>query len=122
MPLLEFTLPDHMEDVQQRLEELLTYDWIILTSQNGVDFFFKLLGNQPLKLPKIAVIGSKTEAALKRHGYKADFVPVQFVAEGFVAEFNTRLDPGHACCWQKEISQGQSLRRRSMKLVHLVMK
>src|SRR3954447_23763141 len=75
VPLLEFTLPDHMEDVQQRFEELLTYDWIILTSQNGVDFFFRLLGNQPLKLPKIAVIGSKTEAALKRHGYKADFVP-----------------------------------------------
>lgn len=94
VPLLEFTLPDHLEDVQQRLEELLTYDWIILTSQNGVDFFFKLLGDQPLNLPKIAVIGSKTEAALKRHGYKADFVPAQFVAEGFVAEFNTRLDPG----------------------------
>ncbi len=94
VPLLEFTLPDHMEDVQQRFEELLTYDWIILTSQNGVDFFFKLLGNPPSKLPKIAVIGSKTEIALKRHGYKADFVPAQFVAEGFVAEFNTLLDPG----------------------------
>lgn len=94
VPLLEFTLPDHMEEVHQRLGELLTYDWIILTSQNGVDFFFKLLGKQPLKLPKIAVIGSKTEAALKRHGYKADFVPAQFVAEGFVSEFMTLLDPG----------------------------
>ncbi len=76
------------------LKSCVTYDWIILTSQNGVDFFFRLLGNQPLKLPKIAVIGSKTEAALKRHGYKADFVPARFVAEGFVAEFNTLLDQG----------------------------
>ncbi|MDM5293667.1 uroporphyrinogen-III synthase [Peribacillus simplex] len=94
VPLLEFTLPDHMEVVQERLDELHTYDWIILTSQNGVDFFFKLIGEQPLMLPKIAVIGSKTEAALKRHGYRADFVPAQFVAEGFVAEFITLLDPG----------------------------
>ncbi|MDO7487959.1 uroporphyrinogen-III synthase [Peribacillus frigoritolerans] len=39
-------------------------------------------------------MGSKTEAALKRHGFKADFVPAQFVAEGFVAEFSTLLDPG----------------------------
>ncbi|MDQ7863283.1 hypothetical protein RCO48_26235 [Peribacillus frigoritolerans] len=43
MPLLEFTLPDHMEGVQQRFEELLTYDWIILTSQNGVDFSLSFL-------------------------------------------------------------------------------
>ncbi|CAH0131952.1 hypothetical protein SRABI96_00260 [Peribacillus sp. Bi96] len=94
VPLLEFTLPDHLEDVQQRLDELNTYDWIILTSQNGVEFFFKLLGKKPVRLPKIAVIGSKTEAALKGHGYKADFVPTQFVAEGFVSEFIPLLDSG----------------------------
>ncbi|MGE7759027.1 uroporphyrinogen-III synthase [Peribacillus sp. NPDC097895] len=94
VPLLEFTLPDHVEDVQQRLDELNTYDWIILTSQNGVEFFFNLLGKKPVRLPKIAVIGSKTEVALKRHGYKADFVPTQFVAEGFVSEFIPLLESG----------------------------
>ncbi|AOH55955.1 hypothetical protein ABE28_016455 [Peribacillus muralis] len=94
VPLLEFTLPDHMEEVHQRLGAIHTYDWIILTSQNGVDYFFKLLGKQPIMLPKIAVIGSKTEVALKRYGYKADFVPSEFVAEGFVSEFITTLAPG----------------------------
>ncbi|MFF2286053.1 uroporphyrinogen-III synthase [Peribacillus butanolivorans] len=94
VPLLEFTLPDRREEVQQRLDELDSYDWIILTSQNGVEFLFALLGKKPVRLPKIAVIGSKTEEALKRHGYVADFIPSQFVAEGFVSEFISLLQPG----------------------------
>ncbi|KWW15918.1 MULTISPECIES: uroporphyrinogen-III synthase [Peribacillus] len=94
VPLLEFTLPDRLEEVRQCLAAIHTYDWIILTSQNGVDYFFQLLGKRPRTLPKIAVIGSKTEVALKRYGYEADFVPSEFVAEGFVSEFITILEPG----------------------------
>ncbi|MFD9624930.1 uroporphyrinogen-III synthase [Peribacillus muralis] len=94
VPLLEFTLPEHIEEAQQRLEALHTYDWIILTSQNGVEYFFKLLGKQPITLPKIAVIGSKTEEALKRFGYEADFMPSEYVAEGFVSEFIPLLESG----------------------------
>ncbi|WP_285765554.1 uroporphyrinogen-III synthase [Peribacillus sp. SI8-4] len=94
VPLLEFTLPDHLKEVQRCLGAIHTYDWIILTSQNGVDYFFKLLGKRPGTLPKIAVIGSKTEVALKRYGYEADFVPTEFVAEGFVSEFIASIKPG----------------------------
>ena len=52
VPLLEFTLPDRPEEVQQRLDELDSYDWIILTSQNGVEFLFALLGKKPVGFQK----------------------------------------------------------------------
>ncbi|MGM9957079.1 MAG: uroporphyrinogen-III synthase [Peribacillus sp.] len=95
VPLLEFTLPENLEEVQERLNRLNSYDWVILTSKNGVDFLFRLLGKQQhVVLPKIAVIGSKTEEALNAYGYEADFVPSEYVAERFVSEFITHLEPG----------------------------
>ncbi|WP_407406441.1 uroporphyrinogen-III synthase, partial [Peribacillus sp.] len=95
VPLLEFTLPENLEEVQERLNRLNSYDWVILTSKNGVDFLFRLLGKQQhVVLPKIAVIGSKTEEALNTYGYEADFVPSEYVAESFVSEFITHLEPG----------------------------
>lgn len=94
IPLLEFTLPENLEEVQQRLNHLYSYDWLILTSKNGVEFLFSLLGKKPVVLPKIAVIGSKTEEALNGYGYEADFTPSEFVAESFVSEFITRLEMG----------------------------
>lgn len=93
VPLLEFTLPEDQKDIQDAFTELESYDWIILTSKNGVDFFFKLIGNRPIS-SKIAVIGRKTEEALHRYGYEADFIPTEFVAEGFVSEFMDRIVTG----------------------------
>ena len=93
VPLLDFTLPENLEEVQERLNHLSSYDWIILTSKNGVDFLFRLLGKQLDVLPKIAVIGSKTEEALNGYGYEADFIPSEYVAESFVSEFIKLLEP-----------------------------
>ncbi|MFJ7744254.1 uroporphyrinogen-III synthase [Peribacillus sp. NPDC097295] len=94
VPLLDFTLPERLGEVKERLGQLNSYDWLILTSKNGVDFLFEILGTQLDVLPKIAVIGSKTEEALNGYGYEADFIPSEYVAERFVIEFIKLLEPG----------------------------
>jgi uroporphyrinogen-III synthase len=67
-------------------EQLLTtynsnkFDWIIFTSYNAVHTFFDVIDPKKV-IAKIAVVGSKTELALKSYQLKADFTPSAFTAE-----------------------------------------
>ncbi len=54
--------------------------WVVLTSQNGVAWFFRRLEEQRIDLRRLhacrfAVIGSATAAALACHGIQADLCP-----------------------------------------------
>lgn len=88
VPLLSFTYPKRAEnELLEEIAKVSTYDWLVFTSKNGVDFFFNLfekLSESKQKLPRIAVVGSKTATALSDRGYKADIIPNEFVAEGLV--------------------------------------
>jgi uroporphyrinogen-III synthase len=56
------------------------FDWIIFTSYNAVHTFFEVIDSKSVS-SKIAVVGSKTELALKNHQLKADFTPSAYTAE-----------------------------------------
>lgn len=86
IPMIGFRPRILNEKEKEQLANIEQYDWLVLTSKNGVDYFFRQVGNQAV-LPKIAVIGAKTQKALKRYGFIPQFVPSQFVAECFVEEF-----------------------------------
>lgn len=94
VPLLDFQLPTNMLEIEKAFRHISNYDWLIITSQNGVQFFFELVERYGIaaSLPKIAVIGKKTEKTLMGYGFKADFIPHEFVAENFVEEFMPLLD------------------------------
>lgn len=68
------------------LRNLNSYYWIVLTSINGAEIFFKKLTDleidvRALSKIKIAVIGSGTAEVLKRHGIIADLVPEIYTSE-----------------------------------------
>lgn len=91
-PLLSFRDPDlDMKEMALALiENVNQYEWLILTSKNGVDFFFKFLkelGQELSDSVKIAVIGKKTLEVVKAYGFNPSFTPTTFVAENFLAEF-----------------------------------
>lgn len=93
VPLIDFQLSTNTEEVAEAFRQLSNYEWIILTSQNGVRFFFELANKYKVTrcIPKIAVIGAKTAKSLERYGYAADFIPKEFVAERFIEEFKPLL-------------------------------
>jgi uroporphyrinogen-III synthase len=71
------------------LRALATYDWIVLTSVNGVralaDRLPSLgLGWEARGLARIAVIGPATARALEAEGVSADRMPHAYVAEGIL--------------------------------------
>lgn len=84
------------EEVRRALDEIQDYQWLVFTSSNGVDLFFELLQKEERDLRllmniKFAVIGSKTEAALRRHGFSCDFVPSRFTGADLAREWIPEL-------------------------------
>jgi uroporphyrinogen-III synthase len=69
------------------------YDWLVLTSVNGVHICcqrLQTLGYKPGELQtkqhiRIATIGPATAAALEPYGLHADLVPDEYIAEGVAA-------------------------------------
>ncbi len=75
---------------REYLNNLNQYDWVIFTSQNGVEFFFQHLADQNIFLSpktKIAAVGDKTKESLERQHIKVSFVPTLFSADDFAKEF-----------------------------------
>ena len=96
MPTLEIVPPSSWADLDAAIERLSDFDWLILTSTNGVEYFFDRLNHagkdsRALASVKIAVVGQKTAQALAQHGIKADFIPPNFIADALVSNFPTSI-------------------------------
>ena len=59
------------------------YDWLLLTSRNGVDALFPRLDGP---LPPVAVVGRGTAEALREHGVEPALVAAVSTQEGLAAE------------------------------------
>ncbi len=93
-PLEDFTVLD------AALDDLPGYDWLVFTSVNGVDCFWKRLmdtGRDARALAdiKIAAIGQATAKRLKDRGIVPDLIPERFVAESVLEGL---LEAGAAGC------------------------
>lgn len=99
LPLIEIQ-PTNLSDQEKApLKKLDSFQWLVLTSSNGVKFFFKQLKETTgdTTLPdrlKIAVIGSKTEKALNDFGQTASFVNPGNTGEDFGETFQKKLKSG----------------------------
>ena len=73
--------------------------WVVLTSQNGVEFFFQALDQAGLDVRSLArcrfaVIGSATGAALRRRGIRADLCPAVHTTSGLAQALLEAAAPG----------------------------
>jgi uroporphyrinogen III methyltransferase/synthase len=88
---------DRLAKLDEALSRLAEYDWIVFTSVNGVDYFFRRLAQLRIDIrrlagARLAAVGPKTAEALGSRGLIADLVPPsRFQAEGLadalLAEF-----------------------------------
>src|SRR5215217_2503813 len=68
-PTIEIRELDNYERLDEALDHLYGYDWLILTSANGVEFFLQRLTNHGLKIEdlddiKVCAIGRRTAEKL----------------------------------------------------------
>jgi uroporphyrinogen III methyltransferase / synthase len=92
LPALEIREPADWGGVDAAIATLKTFDWLILTSPNAVNFFLDRLLHQgkdfrALAHLKIAVVGKKTNGFLQQRGLIADFIPPTFVADSLIQHF-----------------------------------
>jgi uroporphyrinogen-III synthase len=96
IPFIEIRQPRSYKPLDEALQKLNGYDWMILTSVNGVEAVWsrlKKLGldvRKPKRL-KIAAIGPATRSAIEKRGFKVDVVPKQYVAEAVVKSLRSRV-------------------------------
>jgi len=89
-PTIEIREPDSFERLDDALDHLYGYDWLIFTSTNGVDFFLQRLTNCGLKVAdldeiKVCAIGQRTAEKLHEAQVHVDVVPSQSTGEGVFA-------------------------------------
>ncbi|MEX2415679.1 MAG: uroporphyrinogen-III C-methyltransferase [Paenibacillaceae bacterium] len=94
------TDPTTLVKLDQALQRIEMYDWIMFTSGNGVEYFFlrmQQLGIDIRRMAKarIAAVGPKTEEALLNHGLLTSVLPASFFqAEGLLQTVLPELQPG----------------------------
>jgi uroporphyrinogen-III synthase len=90
-PAIAIAPPADFAALDTAIERLTQYDWLIVTSVNGVRALLGrmgALGKDPLELVHLTIgaIGPATADALQAHGLSASFVPSAYVAEAILAE------------------------------------
>jgi uroporphyrinogen-III synthase len=120
IPFIEIRKPRSFTPLDSALKNLDTYDWLILTSVNGVDAMWERMNKLHLTPPsrkreghdfsrvlreskrtaglaaagsslRIAAIGPATKKAIEQRGVKVDVVPKEYVAESVVRSLKTKV-------------------------------
>ncbi len=96
IPFIEIRKPRSFKPLDSALKNLADYDWLILTSVNGVEAMWERLarlrlGNKNLKRLHIAAIGPATKHAIEKRGVPVHVVPKEYVAESVVRSLRRRV-------------------------------
>jgi uroporphyrinogen-III synthase len=96
IPFIEIRKPRSFKPLDTALRNLDSYDWLILTSVNGVEAMWERLielriGKTNLMHPRIAAIGPATKKAIAQRGIKVDVVPKEYIAESVVRSLRRRV-------------------------------
>jgi uroporphyrinogen-III synthase len=89
IPFIEIRKPQSFQPLDQALKNINSYDWLILTSANGVEAMWERvrklrITRRTLKHLQVAAIGPATKLAIEKHGLKVKMVPEEYIAESVV--------------------------------------
>jgi uroporphyrinogen III methyltransferase/synthase len=95
-PTIEIVEPESYALLDEAIENLYGYDWLIFTSVNGVDYFLRrleALGHDASQLDdlRVCAIGEATADQLREARIHVDVIPEQFKAEGAFAALESYL-------------------------------
>ncbi len=98
-PTIEIRPPDNWKALDQKIDNLRNYDWLVFTSANGVFYFlqrFDMLGHGRAELAalKICAVGKKTGEKLAEERLQVDLLPQKFTAESLVSAFIKKFGVG----------------------------
>ena len=119
IPFIEIRKPRSFRSLDSALKNLASYDWLILTSVNGVEAMWERMRKLQVKWRahlregheftrankrdqkdaasaaegriRIAAIGPATKKAIEQRGFRVDVVPKEYVAESVVRSLRRKV-------------------------------
>jgi uroporphyrinogen-III synthase len=95
IPFIEIRKPRSFKPLDAALKNLDSYDWLILTSVNGVEAMWdrwkKIVCAPVGKGLQVAAIGPATRKAIEQRGLKVEVVPKEYVAESVVRSLRAKV-------------------------------
>ena len=107
IPFIEIRKPRSFQPLDSALKNLYAYDWLILTSVNGVEAMWERMSKlgrslstrrsndtaptAEVLLPRVAAIGPATKKAIEQRGLTVDVVPKEYVAESVVRSLRRKV-------------------------------
>ena len=93
IPTIKIAPPEDISPLKKSIENIDNYDWLVLTSVNGVKFFFDTLFDmgkdvRSLGHLKLACIGPVTKERLQDYGIISDILPETYRAESVIKAFS----------------------------------
>ncbi len=98
-PTIEIFAPSEPSRIDQEINRISDYDWIVFTSINGVQFFFERMthlgkDSRIFSKNRIAAIGEKTAEALEARGLHPDLVPSEFTSAALFESLKKKGEVG----------------------------
>lgn len=89
-PTIKITEPESYNRLDEAVDHLFGYDWLVFTSVNGVDYFLRRLSHRGHNVSelddlRVCAIGDATAERLREAQVHVDVVPLEFKAEGVYA-------------------------------------
>lgn len=99
IPFIEIRRPHSYKPLDSALKSIANYDWLILTSVNGVEALFSRwerlhqgkksgMGTGALR---VAAIGPATKKAIEQRGMRVDIMPKEYVAESVCSSLSAEV-------------------------------
>lgn len=100
-PAIELAPASEPQKLIQAIQQLKRFNWLVFTSVNGVEAFFKVLNDQGKDVRDLAgielvAIGPATQASLEKRGLRVSFVPEEYRAEKIIEGLASRVLPGQS--------------------------
>ena len=96
IPFIEIRKARSFKPLDAALKNLKDYDWLVLTSVNGVEAMWERLATlrltkRNLEHLRVAAIGPATKKTVELRGIEVDVVPKEYVAEAVVRSLRRRV-------------------------------
>jgi uroporphyrinogen III methyltransferase / synthase len=93
LPMITLGPPTDAGAIQQAIEDISSFDWIVFTSANGVRAFFGMSEDRSGEIrAHFACVGSETRKVLLEYGFDASLVPKRFLTGELGRELSQNFD------------------------------
>jgi uroporphyrinogen III methyltransferase/synthase len=102
LPMIEIKEPESWDALDESINQLHLYDWLLFTSVNGVNFFFQRFRQtkkeslSSITSLQVCAIGKATAQALEAAGAKVDLIAKDSKAEGLLQSLMAHLGDASA--------------------------